>query len=44
MVVSVDSSLALCIDYVPSQHWPAGSVRPENEADLLWALGLMLVS
>ncbi|KAF9248239.1 CAZyme family AA7 [Penicillium roqueforti] len=38
VMVSVDSSQAFCIGRVPSQHWPAGAVRPENEADLLWAI------
>jgi adenine phosphoribosyltransferase len=38
VVVSVDSSQVLCIGLVPSQHWPVGAVRPENETDLLWAM------
>lgn len=38
VMVSVDSSQALCIGRVPSQHWPAGAVRPENETDLLWVI------
>ena len=38
VVVSVDSSQVLCIGCVPSQHWPAGAARPENETDLLWAI------
>lgn len=38
IVVSVDSSQILCVGYVPSQHQPAGAVRPENESDLLWAM------
>ncbi|KAL9618685.1 MAG: hypothetical protein Q9160_006652 [Pyrenula sp. 1 TL-2023] len=38
VVVSVKSSQILCVGYVPSQHWPAGAVRPENESDLLWAM------
>ena len=38
VVVSVNSSQALCIGCVPSQHWPAGAVRPENESDMLWAI------
>lgn len=37
VMVSVASGQVLCIGHVPSQHWPAGAVRPENEADLLWA-------
>ncbi|CAG8899878.1 unnamed protein product [Penicillium egyptiacum] len=38
VIVSVDSSQALCIGRVPSQHWPVGAVRPENETELLWAV------
>ena len=38
VVVSVDSSQVLCVGRVPSQHRPAGAVRPENEPDLLWAI------
>jgi adenine phosphoribosyltransferase len=38
VVVSVDSSEVLCVGCVPSQHQPAGAVRPENESDLLWAI------
>ena len=38
VVVSADSGQVLCIGCVPSQHSPAGAVRPENESDLLWAL------
>ena len=38
VVVSVNTSQALCIGCVPSQHWPAGAVRPANETDLLWAI------
>jgi adenine phosphoribosyltransferase len=38
VVVSVESSQALCVGRVPSQHRPAGAVRPENETDLLWAM------
>jgi adenine phosphoribosyltransferase len=38
VVISVKSSQALCIGYVPEQHRPAGAVRPENESDLLWAI------
>ena len=36
VVVSVDSGQVLCVGHVPSQHRPAGAVRPENEAGLLW--------
>jgi len=38
VVVSVGSSQVLCVGRVPSQHQPAGAVRPENETDLLWAI------
>jgi adenine phosphoribosyltransferase len=38
VVVSVDSGQVLCVGRVPSQHWPVGAVRPENETDLLWAI------
>ncbi|MCJ1360690.1 MAG: hypothetical protein MMC33_010699 [Icmadophila ericetorum] len=38
VVVSVDSGQILCVGRVPSQHWPVGAVRPENENDLLWAI------
>ncbi|RHZ58401.1 uncharacterized protein CDV56_108098 [Aspergillus thermomutatus] len=38
VVVSVGSGEVLCIGRVPSQHRPAGAVRPENEIDLLWAM------
>ena len=38
VVVSVNSGQVLCVGYVPSQHLPAGAVRPENETDLLWAM------
>ena len=38
VMVSVDSSQLLYIGRVPSQHRPVGSVRPDNESDLLWAI------
>lgn len=38
VMVSVESSQVLCIGHVPSQHRPAGAVRPQNETDLLWAI------
>ena len=38
VMVSVKSSQVLCIGCVPSQHQPAGAIRPENESDLLWAM------
>lgn len=37
VMVSTKSSQVLCVGHVPSQHQPAGAVRPENETDLLWA-------
>ncbi|KAH8742841.1 hypothetical protein F5883DRAFT_667193 [Diaporthe sp. PMI_573] len=27
-----------CVGNVPNQHWPAGAIRPENEAEILWAI------
>ncbi|KAF2798697.1 hypothetical protein K505DRAFT_405029 [Melanomma pulvis-pyrius CBS 109.77] len=38
VVVSVDSSQVLYVGCVPSQYRPVGAVRPESEADLLWAM------
>lgn len=39
VIVSVeDHNQVLCIGQVPSQHQPAGSIKPENDADLLWAI------
>ncbi|KAI1192530.1 phosphoribosyl transferase domain protein [Nemania serpens] len=41
VLVSVDSGRILVVGRVPSQHQPAGAMRPENEADeadLLWAM------
>ncbi|KUI74568.1 Adenine phosphoribosyltransferase [Cytospora mali] len=38
ILVSVESSQVLCVGHVPSQHRPAGAVRPQNESDLLWAM------
>ncbi|KAJ4322903.1 hypothetical protein N0V94_002166 [Neodidymelliopsis sp. IMI 364377] len=38
VMVSVDSGEVLCVGYVPSMYRPAAFVRPENEADILWAL------
>ncbi|KAI9708072.1 MAG: hypothetical protein M1820_004276 [Bogoriella megaspora] len=38
VVVSVKSGQVLCVGYVPSQHQPTGSIRPENESDVLWAM------
>lgn len=39
VIVSVNEpSQVLCVGHVPSQQQPAGAVRPENEAELLWAI------
>ncbi|RDW65812.1 uncharacterized protein DSM5745_09551 [Aspergillus mulundensis] len=38
VVVSVATSQVLCVGRVPSQHCPAGAIRPDNETDLLWAI------
>lgn len=38
VVVSVDSSQVLCVGRVPKKYCPAGTVRPDNESDLLWAI------
>lgn len=39
VIVSVkDYNRILCIGNVPTEHQPAGAFRPENEADLLWAI------
>ncbi|KAK3315410.1 phosphoribosyl transferase domain protein [Apodospora peruviana] len=38
VMVGVDSAQALFVGRVPPQHLPAGAVRAENEADLLWAI------
>ncbi|KAF1848110.1 phosphoribosyl transferase domain protein [Cucurbitaria berberidis CBS 394.84] len=38
IVVSVNSGKVLVIGNVPSQHQPLGSVRPEDESDLMWAI------
>ncbi|KAK4081658.1 CAZyme family AA7 [Trichoderma aggressivum f. europaeum] len=37
-MVSVDSAQILCVGHVPSEYWPTSGVRPENEAELLWAM------
>ncbi|KAL7958820.1 hypothetical protein V8C34DRAFT_281810 [Trichoderma compactum] len=37
-MVSVDSAQILCIGHVPNEYWPTSGVRPENEAELLWAM------
>ncbi|KAF5024472.1 hypothetical protein F66182_3412 [Fusarium sp. NRRL 66182] len=38
VVVSVETGEVLCIGHVPSQHQPAGAIRPRDEPDWLWAL------
>lgn len=38
ILISADSGRLFCIGCVPNQHRPAGAVRPDNEADLLWAI------
>ncbi|ETS80722.1 hypothetical protein PFICI_08251 [Pestalotiopsis fici W106-1] len=38
VLVSVDSGQVLHVGHVPRAYRPAGSVRPDNEADLLWAI------
>ncbi|ROW10798.1 hypothetical protein VPNG_05355 [Cytospora leucostoma] len=38
VLVSVESSEVLCVGNVPIQYQPAGSLRPANEFDLLWAM------
>lgn len=39
VIVSVkDYNQILCIGNVPTEHQPADAFRPENEADLLWAI------
>ncbi|KAH7563665.1 phosphoribosyl transferase domain protein [Bipolaris maydis] len=38
VMISVDSGQVLCVGYVPSEHQPAMSVRPENETEILWGL------
>lgn len=38
MLVSVDSAQVFCVGHVPKQRQPRGAVRPEKEADLLWAI------
>ncbi|KAI0537190.1 phosphoribosyl transferase domain protein [Xylaria digitata] len=38
VIVSVNSGQVFLVGHVPSQYRPPGAVRPEIEADLLWAL------
>ncbi|TLD30674.1 hypothetical protein PspLS_02296 [Pyricularia sp. CBS 133598] len=38
VMVSASSGQVLCVGNIPSPHQPEGSERPEDEADLLWAI------
>ncbi|KAH8728846.1 hypothetical protein GQ44DRAFT_608049 [Phaeosphaeriaceae sp. PMI808] len=38
VIISVHSGQILYVGNVPSQHTPAGAIRPKEEADLLWAI------
>ncbi|KAL4883397.1 hypothetical protein BJY04DRAFT_206357 [Aspergillus karnatakaensis] len=38
VLISVKTSQVFCIGCVPSQHQPPDSMRPDNEAELLWAI------
>ncbi|CAH0044347.1 unnamed protein product [Clonostachys solani] len=38
VLVTVDDGRIVHIGHVPAQYRPAGSVRPDNEEDLLWAI------
>ena len=38
VVISLESGQILVVGHVPSQHRPAGAVRPDNGSDLLWAI------
>jgi FAD/FMN-containing dehydrogenase len=39
VVVSIkDGKQVFWVGEVPSQHRPAGAIRPENEAEILWAI------
>ncbi|KAH6654783.1 hypothetical protein BKA67DRAFT_566206 [Truncatella angustata] len=38
VIVSVETGQVLYFGCVPARHRPAGAVRPDNEADLLWAI------
>ncbi|BCS21111.1 uncharacterized protein APUU_21543S [Aspergillus puulaauensis] len=38
VLVCVQTRQVLCIGHVPNEHQPAGAIRPENEAELLWAV------
>ncbi|QSZ35437.1 hypothetical protein DSL72_008307 [Monilinia vaccinii-corymbosi] len=38
VMVSVESGQIVHLGQIPTQYVPAGSIRPKNERDLLWAL------
>jgi len=38
VLISVESSRILCVGHVPSQHQPPGSIVPQKEAEILWAI------
>ncbi|KAK4080200.1 CAZyme family AA7 [Trichoderma harzianum] len=38
IMVSVNSAQVLCVGHVPNEYWPTSGVRPEYEAELLWAM------
>ncbi|KAM7187269.1 hypothetical protein V8F20_011024 [Naviculisporaceae sp. PSN 640] len=38
VLVGVTSGQILHVGHVPSQYRPAGSIRPDNESDMLWAI------
>ncbi|KAI1432318.1 hypothetical protein GGR50DRAFT_617208 [Xylaria sp. CBS 124048] len=38
VIIGVDSGQVYYVGRVPSQHRPAGAVRPDKETDLLWAM------
>ncbi|XMA19258.1 hypothetical protein WAI453_012049 [Rhynchosporium graminicola] len=38
VVVSMSSGQIFCVGNVPKKHRPVGSIQPEKEEDLLWAL------
>jgi adenine phosphoribosyltransferase len=38
IIISVRSGQIFVVVNVPSQHTPAGAIRPKEEADLLWAI------
>lgn len=38
ILVGVHSGQTLHVGHVPTQYRPTGSIRPENESDILWAM------